>query len=48
MHLILNGEKTNNIYEAFGRQPLSQYGSVGYSEFDDPSRSRQAWTAAGL
>jgi hypothetical protein len=35
MHLDLEGEKTNNIYEALGRQPSPQNGSVEYKEFDD-------------
>src|SRR4051795_2077975 len=35
MHLDLDGEKTHKVYEAFGRQPLAQYGPVEYEEFDD-------------
>ena len=35
MHLDLEGEKANNVYEAFGRQPSAQNGPVEYEEFDD-------------
>jgi hypothetical protein len=35
MQLDLDGERTNNIYEAFLRQPSPQIGSVEYREFDD-------------
>jgi hypothetical protein len=41
MHLDLDGEKTHKVYEAFGRQPLAQYGPVEYEEFDD--RNKQRW-----
>ena len=35
MHLDLEGEKANNVYEAFGRQPSPQNEPVEYEEFDD-------------
>jgi hypothetical protein len=35
MHLELVGEKTIHVYEALGRQPLPQNGTVEYEELDD-------------
>jgi hypothetical protein len=35
MRLDPDGEKTKNVYVAFGRQPSPQNGTVEYEEFDD-------------
>ena len=35
MRLDFEGEKANNVYDAFGRQPSAQNGPVEYEEFDD-------------
>ena len=35
MYFALDGEKANKIYQAFGRQPPPQVGSVEYEEFED-------------
>src|ERR1700733_13363194 len=35
MNFELDGEKANQVYEAFGRPPSPQNGPVEYEEFDD-------------
>lgn len=35
MYLKLDGEIANRVYQAFGRQPSPEDGSVEYEEFDD-------------